>query len=56
MWLFWCTDAYIIVKGTVTVIRPNKSKRNKSSAFKNNASFVNSISKINGVLIGNTED
>ena len=30
-------------------------KRNKNCALKNNASFINCISKINGVKIGNAE-
>ena len=30
------SDAYIVVKGTITVIRPNNPKRNKATAFKNN--------------------
>ena len=29
-------DAYIAVKGTITVARPNNTKRNKAVAFKNN--------------------
>ena len=48
--------AYIVVKGTITVVRPNNGKRNKSTAFKNNAPFINCISKINGVKIDNAED
>ena len=31
-------------------------KRNKSFTFKNNAPFINCISKINGVQIGNAGD
>ena len=50
------SDAYIVVKGTITVVRPNNAKRNKSVAFKNNAPFINCISKINGVKIDNAED
>ena len=50
------SDAYIVVKGTIIVIRPNGTKRNKSVAFKNNAPFNNCISKINGVKIDNAED
>ena len=50
------SDAHIVVKGTITVIRPNNAKRNKSAGFRNNARFVNSISKINGVLIDSAED
>ena len=45
------------MKGTIAVIRPNNVKRNKKSTpFKNNTPFVNSISKTNGVLIDNAED
>ena len=32
------------------------NKRNKNLAFKNNAPFINCISKINGVKIDNAED
>ena len=42
-------DAYIVVKGTITVVRPSDAKGNKVVAFKNNAPFINCISKINGV-------
>ena len=50
------SDVYIVVKGTVTVVRPNNAKRNESVAFKNNAPFINSISKINDLKIDNAED
>ena len=50
------SDAYIVVKGTITVTNPDNAKRNKSVAFKNNAPFINCISKINGVQIDNAED
>ena len=50
------SDAYIIVKGTITVTNPNDAKRNKAVAFKNNAPSINFISNINGVKIDNTED
>ena len=49
-------DAYIVVKGIITVTDTDNAKRNKSVAFKNNAPFINCISKINGVQIGNAED
>ena len=49
------SDAYV-VKGTIAVPEPNNAKRNKSVAFKNNAPFINLISKINGVQIDNAED
>ena len=50
------SDAYIVVKGTITFANPDNGKRNKSVAFKNNAPFINSISKINGVKTDNAED
>ena len=50
------SDAYIVVKGTITVTNPDNAKRNKAVAFKNNAPFINCISKINGVQIDNAED
>ena len=54
LWDF--SDAYIVVKGTITVTNPDNAKRNKVVAFKNNAPFINCISKINGVKIDNAED
>ena len=50
------SDAYIIVKGTITVTGPDKAKRNKSVTLKNNAPFINCISKIDGIKIDNAED
>ena len=50
------SNAYIIVKGDITVTNPNNAKRNQAVAFKNNAPFINYISKINGVQIDNAED
>ena len=50
------SDAYIVVKETITFTNPDNGKRNKSLAFKNNAPFINFISKINGVKIDNAED
>ena len=44
-------DAYIVAKGVITVTNPNNVKRNKAVAFKNNAPFINCISKINGIKI-----
>ena len=34
-------DAYIVVKGTITIVRPNTAKRNKEVIFKNNAPLIN---------------
>ena len=50
------SDAYIVVKGVNAVTNPDDAKRNKVVAFKNNAPFINCISKINGVQIDNAED
>ena len=50
-------DAYIVVKGDITLEGDNDAnKRNKNLAFKNNAPFINCISKINGIKIDNAED
>ena len=54
--LYDYSDAYIFVKGTITVVRPDNVKRNKATAFKNNAPLINCISKINGIKIDNAED
>ena len=50
------SNAYIVVKGTITVTNPDNTKINKSVEFENNAPFINCISKINGVQIDNAED
>ena len=51
------SDAYIVVEGDITLEGDNDAnKRNKNLAFKNNAPFINCISKINGVKIDNAED
>ena len=50
------SDAYIVVKGTITVTEPDNAKKNKAVAFKNNAPFINCISKINGIKTDNAED
>ena len=50
------SDAYIVIKGDITVGAPNNAKRNRAVTFKNNAPFINCISKINGVKIDNAED
>ena len=58
--LFDFSDAYIVVKGTITLTKTDERRfidiRNRLSAFKNNAPFTNCISKINNVLIDNAED
>ena len=50
------SDVYIVVERNITVTDPDNAERNKSVAFKNNAPFINCISKINGVKIDNAED
>ena len=54
------SDAYIVVKGVITVTKTNGRDfidiRNRFLAFKNNAPFTNCISKINYILIDNEED
>ena len=51
------SDAYIIVEGDITLEGDNNAnKRNKNFAFKNNAPFINCISKFNSVKIDNAED
>ena len=51
------SDAYIVLKGTITAEGDNNAnKPNKNLAFKNNAPFINCISKISGVKIDNAEE
>ena len=50
------SDAYIVLKGTITVINPDNNAYDNELAFKNNAAFVSCISKINNTLIDNAED
>ena len=58
--LYDYSDAYIVVKGDITLTKINRrgiiDTRNRFLAFKNNAPFTNCISKINNVLIDNAED
>ena len=48
--------AYTVVKGTITVTRPNNDAYDKKLAFKINAPFIGCITKINNTLIDNAED
>ena len=50
------SDAYIVVKGDITVLRGNNDAYEKKLAFKNNAPFISCISKIYNTLIDNAED
>ena len=54
-------DAYIVVKGKITVTKgfnndANNNAYDKELALKNNVPFISCISKISGVLIENAED
>ena len=50
------SDAYIVVKGKITVTNPNNNAYGKKLPLKNNAPFLSCISKINNALIDNAED
>ena len=58
------SDAYILVKGTITVTAPGvnnnanniRDKRNRPVILKSNAPFVSRIARINGELIEDADD
>ena len=50
------SDAYIVIKGKITVTNPHNDAYDKKLAFKTNAPFINCISKINNTLIDNAAD
>ena len=58
------SDAYILVKGAITVTVPGanndpnniRHKRNRPVVLKNNAPFVSCITRINGELIEDADD
>ena len=55
--LFDYNDAYIFVKGVISVTGTgNANRRNKNLSFNNNALFRSCISKINSTLIASAED
>ena len=57
--LFDYSDAYIVVKGTITVqAEYNRAIHgyNRNSIIKNKATLINCISKINNELFDNAED
>ena len=47
------SDAYIVVKGMITVTDPDMDAYDKKLTSKNNTSFVSCISKINNTLTDN---
>ena len=51
------SDAYMWVKGTITVTNPNNNANfDRRLTLKNNAPFISCVSKINGELVENAED
>ena len=51
------SDAYVLVKGTITVAGNNlRDRQDRSLIFKNNAPFVSCITRINGELIEDADD
>ena len=54
--LWDCSDAYVILEGTITVTDPNDANFKKKLTFKNNAPFISCITKINNALVDNAED
>ena len=58
------SDAYILVKGTITITAPGvnnnandiRDKRNRRLILKDNAPFVSCITRINGELIEDADD
>ena len=50
------SDAYIVVKGTITVTDLDFAAYDKELAFKNNAPFISCITKINNKLNDNAGD
>ena len=51
------SDAYVVVKGKITVEGENDAKtRNKNVIFKNNGPFRSRISNINNAFTDNAED
>ena len=58
------SDAYILVKGTITVaadhigagVDENRDRKNRSLILKHNESFISCITKINNELIEDADD
>ena len=52
-----CSDAYVWVKGKITVTNPNNNANfDRRLTLKNNAPFISCILKINDKLVENAED
>ena len=54
--LYDYSDAYIILKGKITITNPKDDAYDKKIALKNNVPFTSCILKINGTLVDNAED
>ena len=54
-YLYDYKDTCIIVKGTISVTKPNNTAYDKKLAFKNNAPFISCISEINNTQIDNAK-
>ena len=50
------SDAFIVLKGKISITNPNNNAYDKKLAFKNNAPVASCISKINNTFIDNAED
>ena len=51
------SDAYILVKGTITIIGNHpRDRQNRPLIIKNNASLISYITRINGELIEDADD
>ena len=50
------SDAYIVVKGTITFANSDNANYQKKIAFKNNARFISCTTKINNTIIDDAED
>ena len=51
------SDAYILVKGTITVTgNHQRDRKSRPLIFKNNAPFISCITRINGELIEYADD
>ena len=51
--LYDYSNAYIVVKRTITIKDSNDASYDKKLVFKNNAPFTSCISKINNTVIDN---
>ena len=51
------SDAHIVVNRDISLeVDDDANKHDRNLVFKNNASFINCIAKINGIKVDNAED